>query len=486
MKYILSLFFAASSLVLVAQEPAQWDLQSCVAYAIQHNISVQQADVQTRVAKLQAEAAKSGMLPTINGSSGTGLRIGRSIDPTTNGFSNTQFLYNNFSLNGGVQVFNAGKLRNTAAASDYSWQASEADKQTVSNDISLSVATFYLQVLSAIEQSEIAKIQIQQTKEQLSATKKRVEVGLLPELNLLELETQLANDSSTLITAMSNVEQSKLSLKALLNLDAAKPFDIVVQPVDKIKTQTFADLQPDYIFNLAAQNLPNIKAATLRVKAAQKNTIASKANFFPSLSFGYSLSTNFSNPFKYVTGYEFSGYSTPNAASPFVTMGSTKYYVQSPIYTATTSTRSFGSVWNGWGNQLSNNFGQSFGFQLSIPIFNANQSKIAYQQAKLSARSAGLQEENSQRKLKQDIYAAYTNAVVASNKLNATQKAVVSAEKTFQFASKRYELGLLGTIELLNNQNNFLKAKVNFKAAQYEYVFRIKLLEFYKGEALSL
>ena len=142
MKYILSLFFAASSLVLVAQEPAQWDLQSCVAYAIQHNISVQQADVQTRVAKLQAEAAKSGMLPTINGSSGTGLRIGRSIDPTTNGFSNTQFLYNNFGLNGGVQVFNAGKLRNTAAASDYSWQASEADKQTVSNDISLSVATF--------------------------------------------------------------------------------------------------------------------------------------------------------------------------------------------------------------------------------------------------------------------------------------------------------------------------------------------------------
>jgi outer membrane protein len=260
----------------------------------------------------------------------------------------------------------------------------------------------------------------------------------------------------------------------------------VVQPVDKIKTQTFADLQPDYIFNLAAQNLPNIKAATLRVKAAQKNTIASKANFFPSLSFGYSLSTNFSNPFKYVTGYELSGYSTPNAASPFVTMGSTKYYVQSPIYTATTSTRSFGSVWNGWGNQLSNNFGQSFGFQLSIPIFNANQSKIAYQQAKLSARSAGLQEENSQRKLKQDIYAAYTNAVVAFNKLNATQKAVVSAEKTFQFASKRYELGLLGTIELLNNQNNFLKAKVNFKAAQYEYVFRIKLLEFYKGEALSL
>ena len=486
MKYILSLFFSACSLSLVAQEPAQWDLQTCVAYAIQHNISVQQADVQARVAKLQAASTKSNMLPTINGASGMGLRIGRSIDPTTNGFANTQFLYNNFGLNGGVQVFNAGKLRNSADASEYSWKASEADKQTVSNDISLSVATFYLQVLSAIEQSEIAKIQIQQTKEQLSATKRRVELGLLPELNLLELETQLANDSSTLISALSNVEQSKLSLKALLNLDAGKPFEIVVQPVDKIKTQGFVDLQPDYVFNLAVQNFPNIIAANLRVKASQKNMQVAKSSFFPSLSFGYSLSTNFSNPFKYVTGYEFGGYSTPNASTPFVTMSGTKYYVQSPIYNASTSTRNFGSVWKGWGTQLNNNFGQSFGFQLSVPIFNANQSKIAYQQAKLSARSASLQEENTQRKLKQDIYAAYTNAIVASNKLNATQKALTSAEKTFQFATKRYELGLLGTIELLNNQNNFLKAKVNFKTAQYEYVFRIKLLEFYKGEALTL
>jgi outer membrane protein len=123
---------------------------------------------------------------------------------------------------------------------------------------------------------------------------------------------------------------------------------------------------------------------------------------------------------------------------------------------------------------------------MSIPIFNGNQAKIAYKQSKLNLQNVTLQEENTQRKLKQDIYAAYTNAVVAFNKLNATQKALNAAEKTYQFASKRYELGLLGTIELLNNQNNYLRAKVNFKTAQYEYVFRIKLLEFYKGEALTL
>ncbi len=486
MKYILYLLSITLSLSATAQVPQQWDLKTCVEYAVQHNISVQQADIQARLAKLQSDLAKSNQLPTLNGSTGMGLRLGRSIDPTTNGFTNTQFLYNNFGLNGGIQIFNAGKLKNNAEATSLSWQASEADKQNTSNDISLSVATYYLQVLSAIEQAEISKIQIAQTREQLSATKKRVEVGLLPELNLLELETQLANDSSTYISANANVEQSKMSLKALLNLDASLPFDIQVQAVDQIKLQSFADLQPDYVYTIAVQNLPSVKAANLRVKAAEKNKLVAKANFYPTLSFGYNLSSNFSNVFNYVSGYNLTGVSTPNASTPFVTVNSAKYFIQSPVFTPVTTQRNWGNIWNGWGDQVNNNFGQSFGLQMSIPIFNGNQSKIAYQQSKLNYRNASLQQENTNLKLKQDVYTAYNNAVIAFNKLVANQKAVASAEKTYLFATKRYDLGLLGTIELLNNQNNFLKAKVNFKAAQYEYVFRIKLLEFYKGESLSL
>jgi len=445
MKYLFSFILFCGSLCLQAQAPAQWDLKTCVEYAIQHNISVQQAEVSVRLAKIQAQLAGSNQLPTMNGSTGMGMRFGRSIDPTTNGFSSTQFLYNNFGVNGGVQLFNAGRLSNATSAANYSWIASESDKLAIANDVSLNVATYYLQILSAIEQVEIAKIQIQQTKEQLAATGKRVEVGLLPELNLLELETQLANDSSSYITAISNVQQSKLSMIALLNLDASKPFEVVAQPVDQIKVQNFADLQPDYVFNVATQNMPNVIAANLRVKAAEKNSLAAKAGFYPSLSFGYNLTSNFSN-----------------------------------------QSKNWGTVWNGWNTQVSNNFGQNVGLQMNIPIFNGNQSKLNYQQSKLNLNNVKLQADNTQLKLKQDIYSAYTNAIVSFNKLNAAQKALNSAEKTYQFATKRYDLGLLGTIELLNNQNSYLKAKVNFKTAQYEYVFRIKLLEFYKGEALSL
>ena len=393
MKYILFLLLITFSTALNAQSPAKWDLQTCIAYAIEHNISVQQADIQSRIAKLQADLAKSNQLPTINGSSGMGLRLGRSIDPTTNGFTNTQFLYNNFGLNGGIQIFNAGRLTNAAASSNFSWQASEADKLNAVNDVSLSVATFYLQVLSAIEQTEITKIQISQTKQQLAATKKRDEVGLLPELNLLELETQLANDSSTYISANANIEQSKMQLKALLNLDASQPFDIQVQSVDAIKLQSFADLQPEYVYNVAAQNLPSVKAADLRVKAASKNELVAKSGFYPTLSFGYNLSSNFSNVFNYISGYNLTGFSTPNATTPFVTVSNAKYYIQSPVFSPTTTKRNWGNIWNGWGDQVNNNFGQSFGLQLSIPIFNGNQSKINYQQAKLNYRNANLQKE---------------------------------------------------------------------------------------------
>ena len=133
------------------------------------------------------------------------------------------------------------------------------------------------------------------------------------------------------------------------------------------------------------------------MKAADKNVAAAKANFYPSLSFGYSLSTNFSNSFKYIGGYSFDGYTTPGANTPFVNVNGSKYYIQSPVFTPAMSSRNFGTVWNGWSDQMNNNFGQSFGLQLSIPIFNNGIYKTSYQQAKLNLRSANLQEENVQK-----------------------------------------------------------------------------------------
>ncbi|MCW3088583.1 MAG: efflux system, outer rane lipoprotein CmeC, partial [Sediminibacterium sp.] len=162
------------------------------------------------------------------------------------------------------------------------------------------------------------------------------------------------------------------------------------------------------------------------------------------------------------------------------------YYVQSPLYKVTQVSRGFGDLWNGWGRQLDNNFGQNVGVSISVPIFNNGQGKNTYQQSKLYLKRAELTRQQSDQTLRQDIYTAYSNAITALQKFNAGKKTVESAQKAYDFASKRYEVGLLSSLDLITNQNNLLKAKMQQLSNQYDYVFKMKLLEFYKGKGLKL
>ena len=463
-----------------------WDLQHCIEHAIQFNISIKQADIQARIAALQARQAKYNIYPSVNGSSSTGVRFGRSIDPTTNSFSTSQFLYQNFGVNAGFQLYNYGRLKNSELVAQFNAQAALADVARASNDISFNVATYYLQVLAAKEQIKISEVQIAQTQNQFDITRKRVDAGVLPELNLAEVESQLASDSSNYYTSKSNYEQNLLALRALLNLDTDVLFGIETPAVDKIPVESFAELQPEAVFEMAMQYQPLQKANDLRIKSAQKSIEVSKAALYPTISMGGNLSTNFSNSFKTVTGATFLGYSPITGSEPIITQSGVNYYVQNPVYKITQGTRSFGNIWDGWDKQLSNNFGQNVGVSLSIPIFNNFSAKIGVQQAKLNLQAAQLQKNQSDLTLRQNIYTAYTNAVTALQKFNAGKKTVSSAEKAYEFALKRYDVGLLSSLDLITNQNNLLKAKVQQLNNQYDYVFKMKLLEFYKGRGLKL
>jgi outer membrane protein len=137
-------------------------------------------------------------------------------------------------------------------------------------------------------------------------------------------------------------------------------------------------------------------------------------------------------------------------------------------------------------DQLSNNFGQQVGLQLNIPIFNGNIARTNYQKAQLYVASAKLTKDNDLLNLKQGIYQAYYNAVASLEKFEANKKAVVVAEKSFDLATKRYNIGMLNTIDYLVNQNALFTARINMLSTQYDYVFRIKILEYYKGLGIKL
>ncbi len=481
------------AVILIAGLPAslhaqdKWGLRRCVEYAWQNNISIQQQEVQARVASLTEKQARLAAYPNASFSTNLGLQFGRSVDPTTNQFTTTQLLFQGLNLNADVVIFNWHRVKNTLVAARLNTQAMNANVEKVRNDIALSVATAYLQALLNKEQVEISRIQFAQTKNQLEATRRRVNAGALPELNAVELEAQLARDSTGIINAEALAAISALQLKALLNLDAAAPFELEVPPVDKIPVEPIADLQPASVYQLALQNQPNQKMNQLRLKWSEALVKANKASFYPSIAGFVGLGSNFANPFKKITGFELTGYQPANPLNGMVNVNGTNYFLQQPVINFTTAKKSFGELWQGYGTQLDNNFRQNFGIAVSIPIFsNGGAARTQYERSRLDVKSAQLTIQQSDQQLKQDIYQAYTNALSALERYNATTATLSAARKTYEFASKRYEVGLLGTFELITNQNNLNRAMTDQLIARYEYVFRMKVLEFYKGQGLKL
>ena len=474
MKFVLLTSFSFICFVGFSQDA--WDLKECIEYAMKNNISVRQTDVQARIAALDVKQNKLYQFPTVGFSAGTGLQSGRSIDPTSNQFTTTQLFYNNMQLQGGAPIFNFGRLKNSIEASKFLAQAAKVDIERAGNDVALNVATYYLQILAANEQIEISKVQIAQTTEQLSVTDKKVQAGALPELNLAEFESQLATDSSNLVTAILNYEQNLLNLKALLNIDAGAAFDIEKPPVELIPLDPLETLQPEYVYAKAVTTQPLQRATSLRILGAQKFVQASKAAMLPSLSGFYSFASTFNNKALGLIGTV--SYSAPIGK---VTVNGADYEVFSnepftqPIYGKTT-----------YFNQLNQNFSQAVGLSLSVPIFNNGTARLGWERSRLDLQNIQLQEEQNNVTLKTNIYNAYVNATASMEKYLLGKKTVASAQKAYDFATRRYEVGLLTSIDLLITQNQLLTAKLQQIVNQYDYVFKMKVLEFYKGEGLKL
>lgn len=478
---LLLILILASTVVFSQPVPSKpeekWDLRKCVEYALEHNISIKQQDIQAQIAQLTYKQSDLSKYPNLNFNSNLGLNTGRSIDRTTNQFTTESILYNSFSLQSNVDIFNWFSKKNTIAGNKYEAQAAIAGVDKLKNDISLNVAAAYLQDLLAKAQVNASKIKIVQSQAQLNNTKKLVEAGSLPELNQVQLESQLATDSFTLISAIGTETQSLLLIKALLNLDAAMPFDLTAPPIELIPVDPIADLQPELVYQLAVKNLPQQRVNQLRLQAAQKFAESAKGALYPSLGMGASLGTNYSN----IKNNRTLVSSTTTGIDTIAHVFGSNSPVVIPVFD-----NRYNLYANPYGSQFSNNFNNGVGLSISVPIFNGNSARINWQKQKLTVKNLTLQQELDNSTLKQDIYKAYTDAMTALQKFNASTKALQAAQKTYDFSQKRYGVGLLNTLDLIITQNNLFQAVVNRLSAQYEYVFKMKVLEFYRGEGLKL
>ncbi|MGH2648426.1 MAG: TolC family protein [Ginsengibacter sp.] len=468
--------------IVFANAQEKWSLQKCVDYALDSNISIKQSKIQADISAITYKQSKLSQIPSANFSNNDGYRFGKSQNPSTGILENQNYFTVGLNLQSSVQIFNWSSTRNTILANEWSLEAAKAATDKLKDDIALTVANSYLQILLAREQEKIADVQVKQSISQLDIVNKQVKAGALPEINALELEAQLANDSANLISAKGNVTQALYVLKAYMNIDAGQPFEIEEPPVEQIPLEPIGELQPESVYALAVANLPQQRMNDFNLKAAQKNSLAAKGALYPSIAAFGSLGTNYGyfrvpNYTQVLSGYGPSGLVVSDGSGGFID-------VQKPLYTQGGK--------NGYvtsdplGTQFSNNFGQSIGISLSVPIFNGWQSKATYQKSKLNIRNLEYQKDLDNKTLKQNIYQAYNDAIVAMEKFTSSKKAIESAQKTYDYSTIRFNVGMLGTLELVTNQNNLFKAKLQYVLNQFDYVFKMKVLEFYKGQGLKL
>ena len=469
------LFFLAVS-ALRAQEV--WDLRRCVDYAIANNIQVRQNEVQEDVTEVNAKQAGAARYPSVNFQGNGGGQFGRSIDPATNLFTTNNITFVNAGLQTSVTLFNWFSQKNMVASTRLTAEATRKQTEVIRNDISLNVAAAYLQALLSHEQMRIAEVQVNQTREQLGITEKRVSAGALPELNAAELRAQLARDSAALVTAQSQFELNQLSIKAILNLDAAASFKIAIPPASSIPVDNIADLQPNLVFEKAVTQQPRQQANLLRLQAAQKNSASARGALYPTISAFGNLQSAYSSAFERLP--KGANITTIVPTQSFVTVAGNNFFVNTPVSVPSDFVKA--NVWR----QFDFNFRQSLGLSLNVPIFNGLQSKSVYQRARLNESTQLLQMLADTLQLKQDIYQAYQSAVNTLNTFQSRQRAVETAQYSFDLGTKRYEVGLLPVIELVTLQNNLQRAKIDEASSQYEYIFRLKVLEFYKNNFIKL
>ncbi|HEY0299462.1 MAG TPA: TolC family protein, partial [Arachidicoccus sp.] len=345
---------------------SDWDLERCVNYALEHNISVRQADVQSRLSALQLKQSKAMQIPTLGFNTQGGYNFGRSINPTTNEFTTNTVLFQSYGVQSGVTLFNFFNVKNSIKSAKAQSEADKTDIDRVKSDVTLNVAAAYLQYLQSLEQVNIAKGQIDLAEKQLDLTKKQVAAGSVPELNAAQLESQLSTDSSTMISNQATMNQNKLQLLALLDLSADTDFDVSLPDVENIPLEPIAELQPKDLYQIALINQYQQKEDVLKIAVAQYAAKSARAQMYPTLSVFGSVSSNYSNQ-----------YTIPKGQIPFADTvvnlnieGKNYYQIENgflPVYGKAP-----------YGKQIFNiNLSQAVGLTLNIPIFNNRQYKTA-------------------------------------------------------------------------------------------------------------
>lgn len=458
------------------QSQEQWSLQRCVAYAMENNLTVKQAVYQAQSSRLTAKQTKTTLLPTVNGSIQGAYQRGLNENPTTGTLESANFFSGSIGAQTSYTIFNWGARKNNIASTELFAKADEVGIEKAKNDIALFVANQFLQVMLRREQVRISDAAVQLSRAQMVNAQKLVDAGSQPELNVIQIDAQLERDSALLLQAQSLVEEGLINLKTTLNIDLATPFDIAAPALDDILVEKITDLQPEYVYNIAVRTQPVQRQYALRIEATKRQVQAARGSMYPTVSAFGGLNSRFINAKAPVL----LGLQTAQPTGAYIVDNSgnkTNVLSDRPL---------FGTKGVGLFNQLNKNFGQSLGLSLNFPVFNNWSSRTQWERAKLNVLTTKLQDDQERLTLKSNIYTAYQQAFSSLQKYNASIRSVTASQRALDISKKRYDIGLLGTLDYIITQNNLYRAQIEEVSNRYDYIFKMKVLEFYKGNGIKL
>lgn len=447
-----------------------WNLQQCIAYAQVHNISIQQQQLNVKLSRVDLRQSQGNVLPNLNGSASHTYQYGRTVDRFTNTFANNMVLSENFYLSSSVTVFSGMQNYNSIKQNQFDLQSSRFQLAQTENDIALNVANAYLQVLYSQEQLDLAEQQAALTKAQVERMQKMVDAGATAKGTLLDLQSQLALEEVSTVNAQNGLTLSYLSLTQLMNLDSTLGFKIV-KPDLAVPNESILNSSPAQIYQTALGTQPSIQKSQMDYRSAEKGVSIAYGALSPSIVLQGSIGTGYSGAAKDLTGASYAGYDTTG-----ITSGGD--WVLTPNYAFTYATTPFA-------DQFNSNVNKSFGVQMNIPIFNRFQTSSNIERAKIQRENAQLNIDLSQQQLHKNIDQAWADARAAFLKYQANQKAVDAANTSFRYTEDRFNLGAANSIDYNNAKNKLAQAQSNLIQARYDYIFRLKVLDYYQGKPIT-
>lgn len=471
MKTLITFILLAVTIFTQAQK--SWTLEECILHARENNLTIRLQQLSIQLAKLSLRQNQGAFLPSVSAGATHSYNYGRTVDMFTNQFATDRVQSNNFYLSANITVFNGFRLINSWKQAELEYEATTLEAQQTTDDISLSIATAYLQVLYAYELVENAKNQLEVTQLQLERTQKLYNAGSVSKGNYLSIEAQYASEQSQLVSATNQRDMANLTLAQMLDIEDVNSFSIVIPDLSIPDTSSFLLITPEQVYDYASKNQPGVQAADIRVSAAEKGFLIARSGRYPILSLSGSYGTGYSGASKSITGYTASGYDTIG-----ITASMTEY-VLSPSFSYDYEVTPFA-------DQIQDNMNKSIGLTLTVPIFSRFMTSTSIRQAQVNLDMARINAEQERLNLQKTIQQAYYDALGAYRQYLSSLRQVEALSESFRYMDQRFMVGMATPVDYSDAKNKLSQAESTLLQAKYEFIFRSRILDYYLGREIRL